>query len=314
MTGMASKIATLGIGTKGYVRSHWHGQQSLILSFWVNLALLRTAILGLEGFVLTPFVEDAFTGAILALLFFIVADVVIYIWQVVGVLRACDRYQSSYGSISVVWAIHFGILISLIFTLVGVFTSVQNAFLEREQELLKTLWEQERTTEYALTLSEDGAVITLNGSFDFGITRNLKALLRRHPSVKAIVLASPGGNPFEGRGVAKTIRDHGLDSYVFADCFSACTVAFIAGATRILGPEGKLGFHQYGMDADYQVPFVDIISEQNSDREFFRSQKIEDTFLERIFEASHSDLWIPTTNELLAAGVVHRVATEVIAD
>jgi hypothetical protein len=311
---MAAKFATLGIGTKGYVRSHWHGQHSLILSFWVNLALLRAAIFVLEGFILTPLVVDATTGAISALLFFILADVIIYIWQVVGVLRACDRYQSAYGSVSVVWAIHFGILMSLIFTVVGVFTSVQNAFLERDQELLRTLLEQERTTEYALTLSGDGAVLTLKGSFDFGITKAVTAFLEAHPNVKAIVLASPGGNTYEGRGVAKTVRDRGLDSYVFAECFSACTLAFIAGTTRTLGPNGKLGFHQYGMDADYQVAFVDIEGEQNTDREFFRSQKIEDAFLERVFEASQSDLWIPSTNELLVAGVVHRVSTEVIED
>jgi hypothetical protein len=284
----------------------------LILSFWVNLALLRAAILGLEGFILTPLVVDAYDGAISALLFFILADVIIYIWQVVGVLRACDRYQSAYGSISVVWALHFGILVSLIFTTVSLFTSVQDAFLERDQELLKTLAEQERAATYALTLSGDGAVLTLIGSFDFGITKAVTAFLEAHPNVKAIVLASPGGNTYEGRGVAKIVRDHDLGSYVFADCFSACTLAFIAGTTRTLGPNGQLGFHQYGMDADYQVPFVDIAGEQNTDREFFRSQKIEETFLERVFEASQSDLWIPSTKELLAAGVVHRVATEVM--
>jgi len=311
---MAAKFATLGIGTKGYVRSHWHGRHPLTLSFWVNLALLRAVILGLEGFILTPLVVDAYAGAVSALLFFILADLIIYIWQVVGVLRACDRYQSAYGSISVVWALHFGILMSLMFTLVSLFTSVQSAFFERDQELLRTLAEQERADTYQLTLSGDGTVLTLKGSFDFGITKSVTAFLQAHPNVKAIVLASPGGITYEGRGIAKIVRDHGLGSYVFADCFSACTLAFIAGTTRTLGPNGQLGFHQYGMDADYQVLFVDSVAEQNTDREFFRSQKIEDAFLERIFEASQSDLWIPSTKVLLAAGVVHRVATEVIED
>jgi hypothetical protein len=311
---MAAKLVTLGTVAKGYVRSHWQGQHSLIWSFWVNLALLRAAILGLEGFILTPLFVDATAGAISALLLFILADVIIYVWQVVGVLRACDRYQSAYGSISVVWALQFGILMSLMFTLVSLFTSVQSAFFERDQELLRTLAEQERVDTYQLTLSGDGTVLTLEGSFDFGITKAVTAFLQAHPNVKAIVLASPGGITYEGRGIAKIVRDRGLGSYVFADCFSACTLAFIAGTTRTLGPNGQLGFHQYGMDADYQVLFVDIVAEQNIDREFFRSQKIEDAFLERIFEAPQSDLWIPSTNELLAAGVVHRVATEVTED
>ncbi len=314
LIGLASKIVPFGISIKEYVQNHWRGEQSLALSFWVNLAILRTAVLSMEGFILSPFVDSAYAGAIAALAFFIVAHVIVYIWQVVGVIRACDKYQSSYGSISVIWTIQFGIVISLIFTFMSVFMSAQSVFIERDKEILSFLWERERAAKYALTLSDDEAFLLLNGSFELGITKNLAAFLKRHPNVTGIVLASPGGNTYEGRGVAKIIRDHRLNSYVFADCFSACTLAFIAGERRIMGPNGKLGFHQYGLDADYQVPFVDIAEEQNADRETFRLQKIKESFLEKVFDASHGYLWIPSMKELLEGGVVHRVAAKPTED
>jgi len=306
---MASRIATFGTGGKDYVRRHWRGRQSLALSFWVNLVLLRSAILATEIFAIAPRIEGSASVAIAALVFFIVADVMVYVWQVGGVIRACDAYQASYGAITVVWAAHFGILVTLIFTATSAFISLQNSFIERQEFLSSFLWERERAAKYALTLSDNGATLALNGSFEGGITKRFSAFLRAHPTVNGIVLASPGGNTYEGRGIARIILDRGLDTYVFADCFSACTLAFIAGAARILGPNGRLGFHQYGLDADYPVPFVDIAGEQDVDREFFKARKIEDAFLARIFDASQSGLWIPTTSELLAAGVVHKLAT-----
>lgn len=308
---VGSMSAAFGTSAKGYVRSHWLGQQSLGWSFWVNFALLRAAIFYMEEFTRPPFIEGIYADAVVAILFLVIAHVMIYAWQVVGVVRACDRYQSSYGSIASVWGIHFGIIVSLLFTLVSVLITFQNFFIEPDNDLLSLVWEREHASKYALIISDDSTYVSLNGSFELGLTKNLRALLQQHPSVKSIVLVSHGGNIYESRGVAKLINEHGLDSYVFESCSSACTTAFIAGATRTLGPNGRLGFHQYGLEADYQVPFVDIAGEQDADRKFYQSQKIKDEFLDRVFDASHSDLWFPSAEELLEAGVVHRIDAKV---
>ncbi len=310
MTGVRSKITTFGIGAKGYFRSHWLGQQSLAWSFWVNLALLRAVVFYAGEFVRPLFTGSIFAGAVAAILFFVVAHVVIYAWQVVGLVRACDRYLSSYGSIVLVWAAHFGIVVSFLFNLFSVYVDFQSVFIVPDKDLLSFERERERASKYALTFSDDNSYVYLSGSFELGITGNLRLLLRQHRSVEGIVLASQGGNIYEGRGVAKLIIEHGLDSYVFESCSSACTTAFIAGATRTLGPNGKLGFHQYGLEADYQVPFVDIVGEQNTDRIFYQSQNISDEFLDRVFDALRSDLWVPSAEELLEAGVVHRIDVE----
>lgn len=300
---------TLEIGGKGYLRSHWLGLQPLAWSFWVNLVLLRALILFLEGFIRFPSKGGDYDSVIAAVGFFVVAHVVIYTWQIVGVVRCCDRYLSHYWSTMLVWGAYFGIAVSLLFTFVSVLATFQSNILKSDETLLSSIWERERASKYRLTVSGDGTRISLNGSFELGLTKKLNALLQEHPNVTAIVLSSPGGNIYEGRGVAKLMKQHGLDSYVFESCYSACTTAFIAGATRTLGPHGKLGFHSYRVEADYQVPFADPVGEQNYDRKLYNSQKIKDEFLNKIFETPPSELWFPSTEELLEAGVVHRIET-----
>ena len=111
---------------------------------------------------------------------------------------------------------------------------------------------------YVLDLGTNGRVVFLMGEIDHGITKSLEALIDKNPDVTDIVLESRGGSPFEARGVARVIRHHRLDTHVAADCFSACTLAFIAGETRTLGSDGRLGFHGYGLKGRYQVPLANL--------------------------------------------------------
>ena len=307
LLGIGSLKEALVTGGKGYVRSHWLGRQSLAWSFWVNLVLLRALLIYLEAFVRFPSRGVGHDSEIAAVGYLLVAHVVIYAWQVVGVVRCCDRYLAHYWSTILVWGAYLGIAASLPVTFVSALATFQTNILKSEETLISSIWERDRTARYTLRVSGDGTQISLTGSFELGLTKNLSALLQEHPDVTSIVLSSPGGNVYEGRGVAKLVTQHGLDSYVFETCSSACTTAFIAGATRTLGSNGRLGFHSYRIEAEYQVPFVDPVREQNHDRELYVSQKIADAFLIKIFESPPSDLWFPEPRELLEAGVVHRI-------
>lgn len=308
MTAANSDSKPLEIDAKGYLRGHWRGAQSLAWSFWVNLVLLGTLLLSVEDTIIEFVFDNRSVGAIAGFVAFVAARIIVYIWQIVGLVRACDRYQAAYGSIAAVWAVHFGIVISVTFACTSVLVSVHSVFLDQDEELLSSRWERERAGKYELTLSGDGTILYLNGSFEGGITKRLAALIEGRQGLKRMVLTSPGGNTFEGRGVAQIVRAHGFDTHVVADCFSACTIAFIAGENRTLGPEGRLGFHQYGLDARYQVPFVDIAKEQDTDRESFEAQKVKASFLEKVFDAPREELWIPGSGELVEAGVIHAVS------
>ena len=296
------------VGT--YIKSHWQGRQSLGRSLWLNFVLPRVVLFALEGAVLPLFPERPAVSIAISLTYFLLADGLFLLWQVVGLLRACDRHITALGSMAMVWAAHAGLVVALIFIGASLFSVYQKTGIDPDAEILSEKWARERAAKYALTLSEDGGLVHLTGSFELGITESLRNFLAANPGVTGIVLQSAGGNIFEARGVAKVVMERDLDSYVYADCSSACTTAFIAGARRRLGPRGRLGFHGYALDASYQVPGLDIEKEQNKDRALYRARGISDAFLERVFEAGQSDLWVPAAPYLLEAGVVHEILAQ----
>jgi ATP-dependent protease ClpP protease subunit len=72
----------------------------------------------------------------------------------------------------------------------------------------------------------------------------LRKALRNHP-IDTLVLASPGGNVWEGLSMAGIIFDKKLNVFVpkSAVCASACSFMFFGGNERLA--EGRLGVHQF---------------------------------------------------------------------
>ncbi|MEQ8354246.1 MAG: hypothetical protein RH942_01805 [Kiloniellaceae bacterium] len=293
---------------RAYLRDHWQGRQSLAWSFWVNLVLLRAAILGLDRFTRPPFIDDPTAVAVVTVAFFVIFHLAVFTWQVVGVVRACDAYQSNLGVSGLLLVVYLAIAGSVALTFTSAFGAFLLLFQEPEGEPEYLAWERERAARYSLAVDAgDAALLRFSGSFELGVTKKLTALLDSYSDVRGIVLDSPGGHVYEGRGVAALIQRHGLETYVLGTCSSACTTAFIAGRTRILGPDGRLGFHQHWMDADYPVFLVDEEAEMQKDLAFYRAQGISEDFLEQVFVTPHDGLWFPGVEAMLAAGVVTRI-------
>ena len=293
----------------GYLRRHWRGEQSLAWSFWVNLVLLRALILGLARFTRPPFIEDPALAAAVTVAFFLVFHLAVFAWQIVGVVRACDAYQRDFGVSGLTLITYVGIAGALAVTLTSAVGAFLLLFQEPEGEPEYLAWERERAARYSLALDEsDPTLLRFTGTFELGVTKKLTALLAAHPGIRGIVLDSPGGHVYEGRGVATLVQRHGLDTFVFGRCSSACTTAFIAGKTRVLGPQGRLGFHQHWMDADYPVYLVDEEAEMQKDLAFYEAQGIAPAFREQVFVTPHDGLWFPGVEEMMDAGVVHRIA------
>ena len=160
---------------------------------------------------------------------------------------------------------------------------------------------------YTLRWDEKNTWVFVGGIFDHGLTAELVAVLTRFPEVSALVLESDGGQIYEARGVAQAALERSLDTYVFGLCKSACTTAFLAGKTRYIGPRGVLGFHRYHLQGRNEHPFVNIAEEQERDRQFYLERGVNVAFSKRLFSVSHRSIWVPTRQELLAAGVVHVV-------
>jgi len=292
----------------GYVRNHWRGNQSLAWSFWINLVLIRGLVIYAGQFTHPPSTEKTFVALLATVTYFLLLDGLLLVWQIRGVIKSGDHYVSGYGSPILATASHFGIAFALLFTGISIHSGWQSLYAEdRSDSANYRHWSHSLLGDYVLTLADGGRLIHLEGDLRIGVTDQLTMLLDENPLVRGIVLASNGGRVSEGRGLARLFRDRVLETRVYDECKSACTTAFIGGQRRILGPDGKLGFHQFSLDGVYNNPYIDPKSEQQVDLDFYAQQGVSPSFLEEVFKASHREMWFPTPARLLASGVIHEI-------
>ncbi|MFT5397741.1 MAG: hypothetical protein ACI8XW_000528, partial [Gammaproteobacteria bacterium] len=119
-----------------------------------------------------------------------------------------------------------------------------------------------------------------------------------------------GGQIYEGRGLSKLFTENEFDTYVYGECSSACTTAFVGGKRRYIGPRGKLGFHQYRVETtEYSqfVPFYDIRVEQQRDLALFKARGIDQDFLGEMFYQPANKIWFPDHSTLHQARIIHDV-------
>lgn len=293
----------------GYILSHWRGEQPLIKSFWVNLVGLRLLVLFFDRFTHPPFTEQTMAALMSTVVYIAVFHVGFFIWQAVGLLRACDTYLRDRGSSVVAWSAQLGLVGCLLFTLVSGISAFQAHLGTPHETLVRMRLDKQKPVprNFTLRLSDDKTRIHLTGDLSIGISGELVALLNANPKVTGIVLVSDGGYVNEGRSLALLFKERGLETYVYEECSSACTTAFIGGRRRYLGKEGKLGFHQYGVVQGYQTSYFKPEDEQKIDQEFFRQQNIAADFIAEIFQADHASIWFPELEKLYAAGVAEKV-------
>ena len=286
----------------GYVGRHWRGECSLQVAFWVNFLSLYCALNYLERFTLPPYLHGESTVTTAVIVFFLVARVVIYPWQVVGVIRACERYIANHTDRSWAIAAQGVVIMSLAATLVAAFSSYQSLLGYRHS--LRAPATEQIAPRYSLELVRDNTLIHIYGPLQIGITKRVSRLLADNPQVTGVILDSGGGQIYEGRGLARLIAENALATYSLAQCASSCTTAFIAGTRRSLGRDAKLGFHQYKNHV--VVPAVDIDEEHAKDIALFAARGISPAFLQKIFDQPPDKMWWPEEEELLAAGVIHQ--------
>ena len=102
-------------GRFGYVGKHWRGELPLWISFWINFFLL-TLLLRLADswlFFVGPFggtLFDFATGQIR----FLIAQFIIFPWQIVGVWRSCLRRRHGQSKLPVIAAQALVLLATLV--------------------------------------------------------------------------------------------------------------------------------------------------------------------------------------------------------
>lgn len=291
-----------------YLTGHWHGAQGFAWSFWINLVLIRVLVFALQELLRPGKGQDFHDNQVLVLLLALFFHGILFVWQAVGVLRAAEAHIRTSGYMAPVWGAQLVLVVASFWVVTYAIDAWHMTFPAPDDLRLQTAYEAERAGKYSIEPTSDGLSLTLSGSLELGITRHLKHQLKAYPDVEQIILASTGGNIYEARGLSNTIRQNGLNTLVMSECSSACTTVFIGGIKRQLASGGKLGFHQYRIDADYAVLNAAPLREQDQDRAIFLQAGVAPWFLDIMFDSRPSDMWYPALPELIDA----HVATDVV--
>ena len=247
-----------------------------------------------------------------------ITKLIIFPWQLIGLLRASDKDYLRHGNTVKTRLIQLLMLLAIGFNLSASIDSIQAAtFKNKQQENSDDYLEfkKQQIQNYTLTLRNNKTQLVISGEFDIGISKQVINVLKRNPQISSIALNSIGGHIYEGRGLSKLFTRQSLDTYVYKQCTSACTTAFSGGVKRYLGSSGKLGFHQYKQDLvahKKSVGFHDATAEQNRDLELFKSRGIDHGFLDKIFNESSDSMWFPSHDELITAKVIDAITDTII--
>jgi hypothetical protein len=286
-----------------YIYKHWRGELSLAVSFWINFFLLNVALrLFAVWFTQSTPVKHPVIASRIIIIYLILFLVICYPWQIIGLWRACNRHIKESGKN--LWARTAQVLVILGF--LGTLANL-NLSWPTYKEIYQLGFEKDEFANYKLELKQNNSLIHLQGGLGFGVSKEVARLLKKHPDVKGIILDSYGGRIYEGRELSKLILIYGLDTYSLKGCYSAATTAFIAGKNRFLGTGANLAFHQYYMGYKNLGVFVDMEKEQEEDLRIFQRQGVKREFIEKLFNTPHNDLWYPSVDEMLDAGVIHGI-------
>ncbi|RDH82474.1 MAG: hypothetical protein DIZ80_09290 [endosymbiont of Galathealinum brachiosum] len=283
-----------------YIKSHWRGNLSLTISFWINFILLNIILMPMDSWLLDGFkVESPVVVARIYIFFAVVAPVVIYPWQVVGLWRSADKHAKRINSVT--WS---GIVkVLIIISFISIFSHTQESW-PKYKEMYHLGFVSDDMAVYTMVVTDDGRYIHLKGLMGFGVSKDLAKVIKNNPMVEGVILDSRGGRIFEGREVSKLILLNNLNTYSITGCYSSCGTAFISGVKRYLAIGANLGFHQYKNTLKSIDTKTNIIHEEKKDLELFRMQGVSEIFIERVFQTLSDDLWYPTIEEMLEAGVI----------
>ncbi len=263
--------------------AHWRGSHSLVFTLLVGLVGLRL-LLGMVQTVVPPTMLD----------FWVVSSIAVLLWQVVGTMRAADRFVRVTGSVSGLCFAYFMMLVTAVLT----FTQTADALSSKHAPpasnvLIRTL----------PVLSRDG-IMRVDGNLDWELYGAFEHTLKRYPNIQSIRLGSAGGYVFVARAMAEKILERNLDTHIATHCYSACAVAFLAGDRRTMADTAELGFHQYKLESGRQPEVINVADELEKDRQFFSRRGLSDEFVQQVFTAAHSDLWIPDSDMLRKSGAI----------
>lgn len=264
-----------------------------LVAYWrgsYSLAFMLTALVGLR--LLLGMVQTVVPSAWLDL--WVVSSIAILLWQMVGSMRAADRFVRISGSVSGLCFAYFMMFVAAALTFMQTADALSTKNAPPASNVLN------RTLP---VLSRDG-IMRVDGNLDWELYGAFEQTLDSYPNIQSIRLGSTGGYVFVARAMAEKILERNLDTHIATHCYSACAVAFLAGDRRTMADTAELGFHQYKLEAGRHSALINVADELERDRQFFARRGLSDEFVQQVFTAAHSDLWIPDSDMLRKSGAI----------
>jgi len=146
-----------------------------------------------------------------------------------------------------------------------------------------------------------------------------------HPEINTLRVTGPGGYGPAAKEISAYLVRHGIDTIAIGTCASACARIFLGGKSRKLATGAKLGFHRpwivkerekrlyeanrveekWEDEFDYVTMIYDVAMQNMLEGiKFMRSRGVDMDFILKIYSTSSYDIWVPSREELLEAGIL----------
>jgi RDD family len=288
--------------SQNYFVRHWRGELSLPVSYWVNGAVLGFAGGFAIGF-LNAFIYRGSEGRPLLWLSSLVAIwlglILLTAWQSVGVWRSANHYRQGGNAF---WGTAAQVMMVIGVLQVGYrFVSTGAPQIAGMVEIVAG---DRRLGPHQFRVVDKGTVLEFSGGITFGVAEEMESFLAAMENVRWVRLNSIGGRILEAQKMSDLVKARGLITVVSKDCLSACTIVFLGGKERWIGPNARLGFHQVaflGMTATDRR--MSIAREEQRLQRFGLSRD----FAERANKAEPGSMWFPEKDELLREHVATRI-------
>ena len=288
-----------------FIARHWRGELPLWVSYWIVSLLANFVALLFAIFITGALTSESGYNpiSIFATLSAIWLGVgVITIWQLVGVWRSADKYVAKKATQNKTGALGGLAKVAVIIgALRAIAYLIQSGYPQIEAAAKIAFMNDPTLPNYALRIMRNGTEIEISGGFKYGLNDDFLRILNAAPRVEVVHLNSLGGRIGEAEKLYETIKSRNLDTYTSTGCYSACTIAFIAGRERWLKQNAKLGFHAPAFPGMSRGELLGAAEDQRS---LMLAAGIPTSFVSRALTTDSSSMWYPSVEELLELNVV----------
>ncbi|MDR7271813.1 hypothetical protein J2X20_004481 [Pelomonas saccharophila] len=287
--------------SRGYFARHWHGEMSLVRSYWVNNILVAMPL----AFLLTGLMTwisvkgDSLQISAIVLLLGVPLLMSLDVWCIVGGWRSAANYLREDGSALWGWLAR----ISLALGALQLGLSIVFGFLPSVGEYWSMARGVDPLGQAKFSFSPDGRSLKLQGVIGMGDGERMRQLLASDAAkeLKRVELESPGGRVREAERMAAALKSHGHASRAVGTCASACTLVFLAGQPRHLTPTAELGFHR-ASTGTYNPVFEELANQQLA--KTYTELGLPQPMIDKTLRTPSRSMWFVPREELLSYSLI----------